>query len=247
MKKLLALLFCFAFFAISFGQKSKLFKVENSKAPYHYWCYEPENYNAQKDSAWPVIVFLHGRSLSGTNLEVVRSYGLIHELDKGRNFPAIIIAPQVKPGESWEPSKVVACIREIQKNHRVDTTRISITGMSLGGYGTLHTAGKYPELFCSAAAFCGGGKAKDACNLSTIPVWVAHGKKDRAVPFGESYEIVERIKSCDGQNVKFTVFETHDHGALERMFRTEELYDFLLTNKKGKPTYFPPFNKKSLN
>ena len=85
MKKLTALLFCCAFFAISFGQKSKLFKVENSKAPYHYWCYEPENYNAQKDSAWPVIVFLHGRSLSGTNLEVVRSYGLVHELDKGRN------------------------------------------------------------------------------------------------------------------------------------------------------------------
>jgi predicted peptidase len=247
MKKLTALLFFFSFFAISFGQKSKLFKVENSRAPYHYWCYEPENFNAEKDSAWPVIVFLHGRSLSGTNLEVVRKYGLIHELDKGRNFPAIIIAPQVKPGESWEPSKVVACIREIEKTHRVDTTRIAIAGMSLGGYGTLHTAGKYPELFCAAAAFCGGGNAKDACNLSTIPVWVAHGKRDRAVPFGESYEIVERIKSCDGQNVKFTVFETHDHGALERMFRTEELYDFLLTNKKGKPTYFPPFNKKSLN
>ena len=247
MKKITTLLFCLLLFTTFFGQKSKLFKVENSLAPYHYWCYEPENYNANKDSLWPVIVFLHGRSLSGTDLEIVRSYGLIHEVDKGRSFPAIIIAPQVKKGESWSPSKVIACIRELEKNHRVDTNRISITGMSLGGYGTLHTAGKYPEIFCAAAAFCGGGNSKDACNLSTLPVWVAHGKRDKAVPFGESYEIVERIKSCDDKNVKFTIFETHDHGALERMFRTEELYDFLLTNKKGKRTYFPLFNKKSLN
>jgi predicted peptidase len=247
MKKLTTLLICLSMIAFSFGQKAKLFKVENSKSPYHYWCYEPENYNSQQEGAWPVIVFLHGRSLSGTDLEIVRSYGLIHEVVKGRSFPAIIIAPQVKKGESWDPAKVVACIRELEKTHRVDTTRISITGMSLGGYGTLHTAGKYPELFCAAAAFCGGGSAKDACRLSTIPVWVAHGKRDRAVPFGESYEIVERIKSCDEKNVKFTVFESHDHGALERMFRTTELFDFLLNNKKGKPTYFPPFNKKSLN
>ena len=247
MKKLTTLLICLSIIAFSFGQKAKLFKVENSKSPYHYWCYEPENYNSQQEGAWPVIVFLHGRSLSGTDLEIVRSYGLIHEVVKGRSFPAIIIAPQVKKGESWDPAKVVACIRELEKTHRVDTTRISITGMSLGGYGTLHTAGKYPELFCAAAAFCGGGSAKDACRLSTIPVWVAHGKRDRAVPFGESYEIVERIKSCDEKNVKFTVFESHDHGALERMFRTTELFDFLLNNKKGKPTYFPPFNKKSLN
>ncbi len=247
MKKLATLLLAISFISISFGQKSKLYKVENSKAPYHYWCYEPENYNAKKDSAWPVIVFLHGRSLSGTNLETVRSYGLIHELDKGRNFPAIIIAPQVKKGESWEPSKVVACIREIEKTHSIDTNRISITGMSLGGYGTLHTAGKYPEMFCAAAAFCGGGNERDACNLSTLPVWIAHGKKDKAVPFGESYEIVQRIKSCDEHNLKFSIFETHDHGALERMYRTEELYDFLLANKKGKPTYFPLFDKKSLN
>jgi predicted peptidase len=247
MKNLTAIFFCLSILTFSFGQKAKLFKVENSKTPYHYWCYEPENYNNQQGGSWPVIVFLHGRSLSGTDLEIVRSYGLIHEVDKGRSFPAIIIAPQVKKGESWDPAKVVACIRELEKTHRVDTTRISITGMSLGGYGTLHTAGKYPELFCAAAAFCGGGSAKDACRLSTIPVWVAHGKRDRAVPFGESYEIVERIKSCDEKNVKFTVFESHDHGALERMFRTTELYDFLLNNKKGKPTYFPPFNKKSLN
>jgi len=233
--------------SIAFGQKSKLFKVENNRAAYHYWCYEPENYNANKDSLWPVFVFLHGRSLSGTNLDLVRKYGLIAEVEKGRKFPAIIIAPQVNNGESWSPDKVISCLNELAKTHRIDTTRISITGMSLGGYGSLHTAGKYPEKFCAVAAFCGGGKAKDACKLSTIPVWVAHGKLDRAVPFGESYEIVERIKSCDTKNVKFTVFETHDHGALERMFRTSELYDFFLKNQKGKPTYFPPFVKKALN
>ncbi|MFM7730462.1 MAG: prolyl oligopeptidase family serine peptidase, partial [Flavobacteriales bacterium] len=175
--------------AIALGvsaQKSHLFQVKTSDAPYHYWCYEPEGYDQDTAIQWPVFIFLHGRSLSGTDLNKVKRYGLIAEIEKGRSFPAIIIAPQVNNGQSWEPDKVIACLNVLAKTHRIDTARVAITGMSLGGYGTLHTAGKYPEKFCAAAAFCGGGNAKDGCKLSTLPVWIAHGTKDAAVAYSES-------------------------------------------------------------
>ena len=47
----------------------------------------------------PVLIFLHGRSLSGNNLELVKKYGIIHEIEKGREIPAIVIAPQVPAGK----------------------------------------------------------------------------------------------------------------------------------------------------
>ena len=236
---------CLLMFEVS-TQECRVIPVSKTKAPYPYWISTPENYNADTTADWPVIVFLHGRSLSGTDLNLVKKYGVLAEIEKGRRFPAIVLAPQVKTGESWNPDKVIACIEEIQRNFRVDTTCISITGMSLGGYGTLHTAGKYPDKFCAAAAFCGGGNAKDACNLASLPVWIAHGKKDEKVPFGESYEIAKRIEMCRGEQMVFTVFESANHGALERLFRSEELYSFLLGNKKGQTYFFPEINKSKL-
>ncbi|MFM7769662.1 MAG: prolyl oligopeptidase family serine peptidase [Bacteroidota bacterium] len=245
-KAIITFLFIQFIWAVGFSQKCRVLAVKSSRAPYNYWVCTPDNYNADTTYKWPVFVFLHGRSLSGTDLNLVKKYGLIAEVEKGRRFPAIIIAPQVLSGESWNADKVIQCLDELERKYRIDTNRIAITGMSLGGYGTLNTAGKYPNKFCAAAAFCGGGNKKDACNLSTIPVWVAHGKKDEKVPFAESYEIVNRIKICSDANIRFTVFEEHNHGALERMFRTEELYDFMLKNEKGKETYFPEFKRKSL-
>ena len=246
MKKLYTILF-FVFLIHTFSSAQQEVKaVRNASSPYEYWLAIPEGYDKKDTTEWPLIIFLHGRSLSGHDLSKVRQYGLIHEIDKGRTFPAFIIAPQVNKGESWNPSKVIEVLKEVEKKYNIDTTRISITGMSLGGYGTLHTAGEYPAYFCAVAAFCGGGKPKDACNLSTVPVWIAHGKKDRAVPYGESYEMVERIKKCNGEKIKFTSFESYGHGELERMFRTEELMEFLLKNQKGKPAFFPEFKKSTL-
>lgn len=229
-----------------FSQTPAIKEIKTEGAGYPFLCYEPVGYSKDSSFQWPLMVFLHGRSLSGTDLNKIRKYGLIAETDKGRNFPAIIIAPQIKQDESWNPDKIISCIDQISFSHKIDTNRISITGMSLGGYGTLHTAGKYPHKFSAAAAFCGGGNQKDSCRLSSIPLWIAHGKKDVPVPFSESEKMVTSIKSCNNRNIRFSIFEDHGHGDLERMFQTEELYDFLLKNQKGKPCYFPEFNTKSL-
>lgn len=220
--------------------------VFNAASPYPYWINLPEGYQEDSTDKWPVIVFLHGRSLSGTDLKLVKRYGVIAEVLKGRSFPAIIVAPQVPMRNAWNPDSVVKCLWVATNDYRIDSSRISITGMSLGGYGTLITAGKFPEIFSAAAAFCGGGNASDGCSLSQIPIWIAHGKRDEAVPFSESQKVVNAIRNCGEENVRFTVFESANHGALERMFRTSELYDFLLTNAKGKSTYFPDFSKQSL-
>ena len=128
----------------------------------------------------------------------------------------------------WDPTKVLSVLTFVKKNFDVDTNRVYVVGMSMGGYGTLNFAGKYPEHVAAAVALCGGGNVKDGCNLATVPLWIQHGTLDEAVPISESEKIVKAIKNCNGgENLKYTRIKGADHGDLERMFRTNELYDWL--------------------
>lgn len=182
----------------------------------------------------PILIFLHGRSLSGNNLELVKKYGVIHEIEKGRKIPAIVIAPQVPAGKSWEPEKVLSVLQFVQHTFDTDTNRVYVAGMSLGGYGTLQFAGAYPEIVTAAVALCGGGNPNDGCDLATVPLWIQHGNLDFAVPISESDKIVNAIKNCNGgENLKYTVVKGANHGDLEKVFRSDEMYNWLFQYTKA--------------
>ena len=70
---------------------------------YNFWLYLPEDFATAPEKK-PVILFLHGRSLSGDDLSLVRRYGCIDALLRGRKIDAIVIAPQSKTG--WKPEKL---------------------------------------------------------------------------------------------------------------------------------------------
>ncbi|MBP5742031.1 MAG: prolyl oligopeptidase family serine peptidase, partial [Paludibacteraceae bacterium] len=122
----------------------------------------------------PLIVFLHGASLCGTNLERVRRYGVLNAVERGLKIPAIVVAPQ-NPGGAWRPSKVNDVVEWVEHNYSVDTARVYVMGMSLGGYGTLDFANAYPEKVAAAVALCGGSSVRHPSGLGKVPLWVMHG------------------------------------------------------------------------
>jgi predicted peptidase len=205
-------------------------KAINSQADYAFWLHLPSD--SILKSKPPVLIFLHGKSLSGTDLNRVKRYGIISEIEKGRKIPAIVVAPQTNNG--WDPEKILSVLQFVQKNFNTDTNRVYVAGMSMGGYGTLNFAGAYPELVTAAVALCGGGNVKDGCNLATVPLWIQHGTLDTAVPISESEKIVRAIKNCNGgENLIYTPLKGADHGDLERIFRTDEMYDWLFQFTKA--------------
>ncbi len=213
--------------SLTYSQLSSVY----GKADYDFWINLPED--SILNSKPPILVFLHGKSLSGTDLARVRKYGVIHEMDKGRKIPAIVVAPQVASGH-WVPDKVLSVLEYVQENYNTDSSRIYVVGMSLGGYGTLHFAGKYADKITAAVALCGGGNEKDACNLATIPLWIQHGDADNAVPISQSEKMVSAIKKCSGDNLIYTIIKGANHGDLERIFRTDELYNWLFSKVRIK-------------
>jgi predicted peptidase len=226
--KITLLLFAIFSYSVFYSQLTPV----KDKSDYNFWLYLPEDSILNKQP--PVMIFLHGRSLSGSDLNLVKKYGVVHEIENGTTFPAIVIAPQVPKGKSWEPDKIKSVLDYVQSQYNTDSNRVYVTGMSLGGYGTLHFAGAYPELVTAAVALCGGGNVNDGCNLAEVPLWIQHGNRDEAVPISESEKIVKAIKACNGgTNLKYTIVDGADHGDLERAFRTSEIYDWMFQYSKA--------------
>ena len=204
-------------------------KTITNKTTYPFWINVPEKESTEKQ---PVLIFLHGKSLSGTDLNRVRRYGVLRAMDKGRKIPAIVVAPQVAKG-NWNPDKVLEVLEYVKINYNVDESRIYVCGMSLGGYGTLHFAGKHADKITAAVAICGGGNVSDGCKLATIPLWIQHGDVDYIVPMSESKKVVDAIKKCDeNADVTLTIIKGGNHGNVERLFHEDAMYDWLFKQKR---------------
>ncbi|TNE54801.1 MAG: phospholipase [Bacteroidetes bacterium] len=203
-------------------------------AEYPFWLYLPEDSILEAHA--PVLIFLHGRSLSGTDLKSVKRYGVITEIEKGRNIGALVVAPQVPKGQAWSPDKIISVLDYVQQKYQTDSNRVYVCGMSLGGYGTLNLVGKYPDRVAAAIAMCGGGDVNNACNMAKVPLWIRHGAKDKAVPISESEKVVQAIRECDGGKLlSYTRLEDANHGDLAKFFRMDTMYEWLFKHHKEQP------------
>lgn len=142
----------------------------------------------------PLVIFLHGSSLCGNNLERVKRYGTINAIEKGRELDAYVLAPQ-NPGGSWKPEKIMKIVDHLLAEHNdIDANRIYVLGMSLGGYGTIDLAATYPDRIAAAMALCGGGTVRNYAGLNKVPLWIIHGTADAAVSIRESDKVVNNMK-----------------------------------------------------
>lgn len=198
-------------------------------AAYPYYSYIPNDSILKKKP--PVMVFLHGRSLCGNNLENLKKYGVMSEIFKGRHFNAIVIAPQT-PTNPWNPKAIKEVIDQVRSKYDTDSSRLYVIGMSMGGYGTINFTGTYPEMVAGAVAMCGGGDVRLGEGLSQVPLWIRHGDKDYVVPVSESQKVVNAIKKHTDKNLIFTIDKGLNHSQMERFFRGNELYDWLFQHKK---------------
>ena len=241
MKKIIlfALLFLLSPIASS---AQELYAIQNTTTNgYNFWLYVPGGYKdhrAERQNAkvkspapLPIVIFLHGRSLSGTDLNKVRKYGTLDALAAGRKINAIVIAPQVKAGDWWRPNRVMSLVNWVADNYDVDTSRIYVLGMSLGGYGALDFAAAYPKETAAAMAFCGGSTRKPAdlgC-LNEVPLWIMHGTADDLVSVSESRRVRNAMQAANAKTprLRYDEFAGVGHSLFARVMYTGEAYEWL--------------------
>lgn len=203
-----------------------------------YLLYLPEEYKDEKNEKWPLILFLHGIGERGDNVEVVRNQGLPKYIEENGDFNFITICPQCPQNSFWtrETDNLYALIKNIVSKYNVDSSRIYITGLSMGGFGTWHMAETYPSLFAAAVPICGGtepmiGFPERIAKIKDLPVWAFHGSLDKVVPFQKTQELVEELHKVDGK-IKFTLYFDGEHDVWTRTYNDKSLYKWLLEQKK---------------
>ena len=204
---------------------------------YDFWFYRPDE--DESDGVHrPLLVFLHGASLCGKDLNRVKRYGPMDALKKGRIIDCYVLAPQ-NPGGSWSPEKIMKLIEWAEKKYNVDSDRIYVYGMSLGGYGTIDVCATYPDRIAAGMAMCGGATVKDLSGLSRMPLWIVHGTADRAVPVSASDRVANAIKATgDASRMIYTRMPGIDHGRPARIFYMSQTYDWMFSHSlkdKGRP------------
>lgn len=167
-----------------------------------YLLYLPEDYEQEEE--WPLVLFLHGAGERGHDLELVKKHGPPKMIKDGKQFPFIVVSPQCPKNRWWDPFKLTALLDDVVATHKVDTDRIYVTGLSMGGFGSWSLAAATPDRFAAVAPICGGGEAHWARRLTDVPIWVFHGAKDPVVSLDRSQVMVDALKQQGGK-VKFTV------------------------------------------
>lgn len=204
-----------------------------------YLTYLPADYNPKTGQRWPLLLFLHGSGERGTNVQNVAIHGPLSMVKKGKEFPFIIVAPQCPEGQDWANEPLLKLLDRVTRKYAVDTNRLYLTGLSMGGYGTWRLGLAHPEKFAAIAPICGGGVlidvilgGRERAALKSLPVWAFHGAKDNVVPPEESERMVNLLKKLSAEEVKLTIYPDASHNSWTETYKYPELYEWLLKHER---------------
>lgn len=151
---------CFAAERVECGRMTSRFVPQ----PVGYCALLPPSYDAHPEKKFPVLYFLHGLGENQGFLVSSGGWQMIEDLWEQKQMGEfVIITPQAwksfyinsKDGKvRYEDFFIRDFIPEMEKKFRLTGTRAgrAISGVSMGGYGALRFAFKYPQMFVSVAA-----------------------------------------------------------------------------------------------
>ena len=226
--------------------------AEVDSISYRYQVFVPSAWNAEV--TWPVILFLHGAGERGRDGSAQLEQGLPVRIREMSEFPAIVVMPQCRRGNWWgDPemeAQVFEALEQTIKEFNGDPERVSLTGLSMGGFGTWAFGYKYPSKFATLAPVCGGVAsrafsapdwhpfirapanpyAETASRLTKTPIWAFHGDADHRVSVGESRKLTEAVRSAGG-DVRYTEYPGVGHNSWDRAYWERDFLPWLLSKR----------------
>ena len=202
-------------------------------APLRYLQYLPPDYESSAED-FPLVIFLHGSGERGEDPELLKLHGLPRYAEEGRDYPFILISPQLPEGQNWcgRIESLNGLLAHLLAALRVDESRIYLTGLSNGGTGTwLWASSAESNPFAAILPVCGAGVRWLSRELLTTPVWAFHGDADNIIEHEESARMVERINELGG-NARITIYPGAGHACWEITYTDDEVMEWMLRQRK---------------
>lgn len=217
---------------LAFNVESNAKIASKPKANYPYLLYLPKEYS-MNDKDFPLVIYLGGGSQNGCDLNMLKTYGVPFYIEQGHEYDFIVASPQCPENKYWTTENWFDSLyADLISNYRIDTTRIYVTGISNGGFGTWQVAMDYPDRFAAIAPLCGGvndGDTSKIKNLKELPIWTFHGADDNMIPIVETERIVNELDEYG--HIKFTRLQNGGHG-IQYLYEDNTIFDWLLRHSK---------------
>lgn len=253
---LLCLLFAAQVYA---GDKTSFLKKQFTTSngyQLNYRVLYPENYCP--DQKYPVLLFMHGAGERGSDNEKQLFHGgdTFASYENQSKYPAIIIAPQCpedsywvefispKTNDNWfartyplnpTMTKPLAAVKELLDSYIakgiVDTKRIYVFGLSMGGMATYELLCRYPNLFAAATPICGAvNMDRLAKYRGKAPVRLYHGAADNVISVEYSQKAYDLLKK-NGIEVTYKEYPGVDHNSWTPAFAEPDFFSWMFEHK----------------
>lgn len=240
---------------LSVLMKNKWFKSSNGFI-LHYRLYVPENYN--KNYKYPLVTFFHGAGEVGKDnkKQLQKRFVFLHRILNKENlikYPCIVIAPQCTKEDGWvnirgfginykmkeNPQSrsleaFMELIDSLKTKYKIDSDRLYLTGLSLGGAATLDTIARNPNVFACGITMCSYiAPIYDVESFKYANLWQFHGIIDEVCPYKRSEEMVGAIKK-KGYYAHLTSYPAANHGLCWTWgYENKMLLDYMFSSRRG--------------
>lgn len=222
-----------------------------------YRILKPLNFDSTKQ--YPIVLFLHGAGERGDDNEAQLKHGVTTFLiERYRTeYPCFVIAPQCPTDGYWASAEInrdkspleiefdytnditpaldaaIELLFSYLSDDFIDSSRVYITGLSMGGMGTFEAVGRFPELFAAAVPVCGGGdtSAYDE-TTAKVPFWIFHGDKDDVVPVEYSRDMYAKLIALKS-DVKYKEYLDVTHNSWENAYSEVMLLQWFFSKKRN--------------
>lgn len=218
--------------------------IDDSEQPYAL--YSPPKLVAGKK--YPLVVSLHG-AWSNHRINLRRVFGqgnrpgeddaaatLVFPPWKDVDF--IVASPYGRGTMTYQAmaeTDVLEMLADVKRRFPIDENRIYLTGLSMGGMGTLLLGLRHPDIWAAIAPVCPADPGFDttfAVNAAHMPVHFFHGEADRTVPVDVSRRWVKAMKDL-GMNVAYEEYPGVGHNAWDKAYKDGRIFTWFAPHRRN--------------
>ena len=144
-------------------------------------------------------------------------------------MPSSLTAPERAPSMA----ATIKLLAQIESTQAIDSNRIYVTGLSMGGLGAWDIVCRLPDKFAAAVPVCGAADTAQAERIKHVPLWVFHGDNDTVVKTHRSRDMVAALRKAGGRPI-YSELPKVGHGAWGPAYNNFYLYDWLFSQVKSR-------------
>ena len=213
-----------------------------------YQLLKPRNYDPAKQ--YPLVVFLHGSGGRGpanirNAIDADTPARLATDAVSGQH-EAFYLVPQCPGPNTWmsgdwresrsssRPSKqavLLELVDDLVAKEGIDRSRLYVTGLSMGGFGTFSSVSARPNFWAAAVPVCGGWVKEDAKAFVDTPMWLFHGDQDTAVKVQYSRDMNQAIAAAGG-DIQYTEYPGVKHNSWLKAYWEPDMWEWMFAQKR---------------